>query len=71
MFVYSRELDLLVSANFITRNNVEEENSPPYLKFIVTNSKEAMTNYEDTTPMAIPQSTMGSNKLNDPPMALG
>jgi hypothetical protein len=29
IFVYNKELDVLVSANSITRNDVKEENSPP------------------------------------------
>jgi Leucine-rich repeat (LRR) protein len=58
-------------ANSITRSDVEEESSPPYLEDVVTDSKEKITNLEDTTPMATPQFATSSNKLNDPPMALG
>jgi hypothetical protein len=64
-------LDVLVSANSITRNDVEEENSPLYLEDVVMDSEEEMTNLENTTPIVTPQSTIGSNKLNGPPMALG
>jgi hypothetical protein len=32
ILAYSRELDLLVLANFIIKSDVEEENSPPYQK---------------------------------------
>jgi len=48
---------------------VEEENSPPYPKDAMTDSEEEMMNSKDTTPMATPQSTTGSNKLNGPSMA--
>jgi hypothetical protein len=44
-------LDILVFANSITRSDVEEESSPPYLEDVVTGSKEEMMNLEDTTPM--------------------
>jgi hypothetical protein len=37
-------------ANFITRNDVEEGNSPPYSEDAVMDSKKEMTNLEDTTP---------------------
>jgi len=50
---------------------VEEENSPLYLEDVVMDSEEEMTNLENTTPIVTPQSTIGSNKLNGPPMALG
>jgi hypothetical protein len=33
--------------------------------------EEEMTNLEDTTLMITPQSLIGSNKLNNPPMAFG
>jgi Leucine-rich repeat (LRR) protein len=56
-------------ANFIIRSDVEEENSPPYPKDAVTNSKEKMTNLEDTTPTTTPQFATGSIELNNPPMA--
>jgi hypothetical protein len=39
--------------SFITRNDVEEENSPPHLEDAVTNLGEEM-NLEDTTPVATP-----------------
>ncbi len=55
-------------ANYIIKSNVEEESSPPYLEDIVTNSKKEMMNLEDTTLASTPQSTMGSNNLNNPPM---
>ncbi len=71
VLTYSRELDLLVLVNSITRSDVEEESSPPYLEDVVTDSKEKTTNLEDTTSAATPQFATSSNKLNDPPMALG
>lgn len=71
ILAYSRGLDLLVLANSITRSNVEEESSPPSSKDVVTNSKEETTNLEDTTPTVTPQFATSSNKLNDPPVALG
>jgi len=58
-------------ASFIIGSNVEEENSPPYPKFVVMNLLEETMNSKDTTPVATPQSIMGSNELNYPPMALG
>jgi Leucine-rich repeat (LRR) protein len=69
IFAYSRELDLFVLTSSITISNVEKESSPPYLEDTVTDSKEETTNLEDTTLMVTPQSTMGSNEPNDPPMA--
>ncbi len=48
---------------------MEEESSPPYPKDVMTNSKDEMMNLEDTTSMATPQFVVGSNELNDPPMA--
>jgi hypothetical protein len=62
-------LDILVLANSITRSNVEEGNSPPYLEDVVTGSKEKMMNLEDTTPTVTSQFAMGSNELNNLPMA--
>jgi DNA-binding transcriptional regulator GbsR (MarR family) len=54
VLAYNKELDVLVSANFITISDLEEENPPPYSKDVVTNSKEEMTNLENTTPTATP-----------------
>ncbi len=71
VLAYSKKLDLLVLASSITRSDVEEESSPPSLEDVVTNSKEETTNLEDTTPALTPQFATSSNKLNDPPMALG
>ncbi len=39
ILAYSRELDVSVSANSITRSDVEEESSPPYSEDVVTNSE--------------------------------
>jgi hypothetical protein len=64
-------LDLLVSANNITKSNVEKENSPPYLEDVMMDPKEETMNLEDTTLVTTPHFAMGSNKLNDPTMALG
>jgi hypothetical protein len=54
VLTYNRELDLPILASSITRSNVEEDNSPPYPKDAMTNSKEEMTNLEDTNSMATP-----------------
>jgi Leucine-rich repeat (LRR) protein len=64
ILAYNRELDLLVLANFITKNDVEEEGSPPYPKNVVMNSKKETMNSKDATPMATPQFATRSNKLN-------
>jgi len=56
IFASNIKLDVLVLANFITKSNVEEESSPPYLKNAMTNLEEEMTNLENTTSMATPQS---------------
>jgi len=64
-------LDVLVSTSFIIKNDEEEESSPPYLEDAMTNLEEETTNLEDTTSMATPQSTTGSNELYDPLMAPG
>jgi hypothetical protein len=69
ILAYNKELDLRVSASSITISDVEEESSPPYPKNAMMDSKEKTTNSKNTTLMATPQSTMGSNKLNNPPMA--
>ncbi len=71
ILIYNRKLDLLISASSITRSDVEKENSPPYPEDAMMDSKEETTNLEDTTPTATPQSTIGSNELNNPPMAHG
>ncbi len=68
VLAYNKELDVLVSANFIIKSNVKKERSPPYSEDVVANSKEETTNMEDSTLMATPQSTIGSNELNEPPM---
>jgi hypothetical protein len=71
IFAYSRELDVLVLASSIIKSNVEEESSPAYLEDAMIDLKEETTNLENTTPIATPQSTMGSNEVNDPLMPLG
>jgi len=50
---------------------VKKESSPPYLEDVVMDPKEETMNLEVTTSVTTPHSTMGSNKLNDPTMALG
>jgi hypothetical protein len=42
-------LELLISANYITKSDVEEENSPPYPKDVMTDSEEEMINLKNTT----------------------
>jgi len=64
-------LDVLVSTSSIIKNDEKEESSPPYLEDAMTNLEKKTMNLEDTTSMATPQSTMGSNELNDPLMAPG
>jgi len=54
VFTYNRELDVLIWANFITRIDVEEESSPPYIKDAVRDLEEETTNLVDTTPMTTP-----------------
>jgi hypothetical protein len=48
ILIYSKKLDLQVLANSITRSDVEEENFPPYLKVVMSYSKEETKNLEDT-----------------------
>ncbi len=69
ILTYNRELDVLVLANSITKSDVEEENSPPYLENVMTISKKDMTNLEDTTQTITPQSATNSNELNNSPIA--
>jgi hypothetical protein len=57
--------------NSITRNEVEDESFPPYPEDVMTNLEEETMNSEDTILVVTPHSTMGSNKLNNPPMGLG
>ncbi len=71
ILTYNRELDVIVLTNSITKSDLKEESSSPYLEDVVMNSKEKTTNLENTTLVATPQSIMGYNELNDPPMALG
>ncbi len=71
ILTYNRELDVLAPTNSITKSNVDEESSPPYLKDALINLEKEMKNLENTTSMATPQFVMGSNELNDQPMALG
>jgi len=54
VLVYNKELDVLVSASFITRSNVEEESSSPYLENVVTHLKKEMMNMENSTLTATP-----------------
>jgi hypothetical protein len=66
IFTYNKELDSLISTNYITRNPKEEERSPPNIEDVVTNSKEetdntfppfqgyVATNLEDMTLMPTP-----------------
>jgi hypothetical protein len=49
LFTYSRELDILISANFIIRSDVEEKSSPPYPKDVMMDLKEETMNSENTT----------------------
>jgi hypothetical protein len=44
IFTYSRELDSLVLANYITRSPKEEESSPPHTKNVVTDLEEETKN---------------------------
>lgn len=53
----------------IIQSEVEEESSPPYLEDTMMNLEKEMMNLEDTVLAIIPHSTMGSIKLNDPPIA--
>jgi hypothetical protein len=64
-------LDVFYWPVLLLKSNVEEESSPPYLKDAMTDLEEEMTNLEDTTSATTPQSTMGSNELNHPPMEPG
>jgi len=68
IFANSKELDVLVSTSSIIKNDVEEENSPPYLEDAVMDSKEEMTNMENSTPTTTPQSATNSNEHNEPLM---
>jgi hypothetical protein len=68
ILAYIKELDVLVSASSITKRDIKEESSPPYSEDVVVDSKEETTNMEDSTPTTTPQSAIGSNELNDPPM---
>ncbi len=54
VLIYSKELDIHVLAISIIKSDVEEKNSPPYLEDAVTNSKEGMTNLENTNAMVGP-----------------
>jgi hypothetical protein len=49
---------------------VEEESFPPYPEDAMTDLEKETMNSEDTMLVVTPQSTMGSNKLNNPPMGL-
>ncbi len=49
MFVYSRELDVLVSTSSISISNVEKDNSPLYLENVVTNLEKEIMNLVDIT----------------------
>ncbi len=61
VLTYSKNLDILILANSITRSDVEEESSPPYPEDVVIGSKKEMMNLEDTTPMITSQFAMSSN----------
>jgi hypothetical protein len=54
VLTYNKELDIHVLASSITKSDVEEDNSPPYPTYVMTNSKEEMANLENTTPIVIP-----------------
>jgi hypothetical protein len=54
ILTYSKEFDLLVSANCITTIDVEEENSPPYPKDAMMDLEKKTMNSEDTTPVITP-----------------
>jgi hypothetical protein len=69
ILTYNKELDVLVSAASITRSDVEEESSPPYPKYVMTNLEKEMMNLEETTLVTTPHSITSSNELNEPPMA--
>jgi hypothetical protein len=56
-------------ARNIIKSEVEEESSSLDLKDTMMNLEKKMMNLEDTTSTITPHSTMGSNKLNDPPIA--
>jgi len=71
VLAYSKELDLLILAINIIRSDVEEENSPPYPKDVMIDSKDETMNLEDTTPVVTLQFIMGSNELIDPRIAFG
>jgi len=69
VFVYSRWLDVLISASSITRSDVEEKNFPPCPKDAMSDLEEEMMNLEETTLVVTPQFATSSNELNEPPMA--
>jgi len=54
VLAYNRKLDLPILTSSITRSNVEQESSPPYLKDVVTYSKEEITNLKDINLTATP-----------------
>jgi hypothetical protein len=58
---------MLVSS--IIKSKVEKENSLPYPKNTMKNLEKKTMNSKDTMLPLTPHFTMGSNKLNDPPMA--
>jgi DNA segregation ATPase FtsK/SpoIIIE-like protein len=82
VLAYSRKLDSLLLANYITKSPEEEESSLPHVKNVVTNLEEetqnnlppfqgfAIMDSENMTRMPTPQSAMGSNELNESPMEL-
>lgn len=54
VLAYNKELDIHVLASSITKSDVEEESSPPYPTYVMTNSEEEMTILKNTTPIVIP-----------------
>ncbi len=44
VFTYNKELDSLVSANYITKSPKEEDSSPPHIEDVVMDSKEETKN---------------------------
>ncbi len=54
IFAYIKKLDFLILVSCITKSNVEEESSPPYLEDATKNLKEEMMNSKDTTSTIMP-----------------
>ncbi len=54
VFAYNKKLNLIISTSSITKSDVEEESSPPYLEDAMMDSKEEMMNSKDTTSIMTP-----------------